>query len=222
MNNEIIIAPSILSANFYNLEKDIAMLNASDAQWIHFDVMDGHFVPNLSFGPMILEVFKKHSSKFLDVHIMVNNPKFFTDLFVKAGADQIVFHYEACQDDQEVTELIEYIQSLNVKVGISIKPKTPVSVIEKFLKDLDLVLIMSVEPGFGGQSFMADMLDKTRYLKDLKENNDYKYIIQIDGGINDVTGKQAVEAGCECLVAGSYLFKQEDFNQAVLGLKNND
>jgi len=218
----IIIAPSILSANFYNLEKDIAMINDSACQWIHFDVMDGHFVPNLTFGPMILDVFKKHSSKYLDVHIMVNNPKFFSDLFIDAGADQIVFHYEALSNEQEISELISYIKSRGVKVGISIKPKTDIKVLDAFLPELDLVLVMSVEPGFGGQSFMADQLDKVSYLKSMQESNSYDYIIQIDGGINESTAKEAIHSGAQCLVAGSYLFKQEDFNQAVLGLMANE
>lgn len=217
-----IVAPSILSADFYNLEKDIKMLNSSSAEWIHFDVMDGHFVPNLTFGPMILEVFKKNSDKFLDVHIMVENPKFFADLFIDAGADQIVFHYEALANEIEVGVLIDYIQSKNVKCGVSIKPNTDIKVLDKFLDKLDLVLVMSVEPGFGGQSFMENMLDKVSYLTDYKKQNKSNYLIQIDGGINDQTAIKAVAAGAEVLVAGSYLFKASDFNKAVESLIINE
>lgn len=217
-----IVAPSILSADFYNLEKDIKMLNSSSAEWIHFDVMDGHFVPNLTFGPMILEVFKKNSDKFLDVHIMVENPKFFADLFIDAGADQIVFHYEALANEIEVGVLIDYIQSKNVKCGVSIKPNTDIKFLDKFLDKLDLVLVMSVEPGFGGQSFMENMLDKVSYLADYKKQNKSNYLVQIDGGINDQTASKAVAAGAEVLVAGSYLFKASDFNKAVESLIINE
>jgi ribulose-phosphate 3-epimerase len=214
----ILIAPSILSANFYDLKTDIKMIEKSSADWIHFDVMDGHFVPNITFGPDILKIFKKHSSKFLDVHIMVENPQFFSALFIKAGADQIVFHYESLDNPEQIIELIKSIKESNVKVGMSIKPNTNIKVLDPLLQDLDLILIMSVEPGFGGQSFMQEQLSKVTYLKAKQEK--YHYLIQIDGGINDQTAKLAINAGADCLVAGSYLFNSTDFNQSVLKLKD--
>ncbi len=213
-----IIAPSILGCNFLKLEDEINKINNSKAQWLHFDVMDGHFVPNLSFGPPIFKFFKKSSDRFMDVHIMVSNPLFIGDLFIKSGADQIVFHYEACDSDNEVFELIKHFKDQNVKAGISIKPKTDIKVIEKFLDDLDLVLVMSVEPGFGGQKFIESSLDKLRFLKKYKEENNANFIIQIDGGIDNTNKEICYEAGAECLVAGSYLFNHEDFDKGVESL----
>lgn len=213
-----IIAPSILAADFYKLEDDINKLNNSKAKWIHFDVMDGNFVPNISFGPDIFKVFKKHSDLFMDVHIMVSDPKFIAKLFVDAGADQIVFHYEACKDIADVIETINYIKSLNVKVGISIKPGTDVNELLPIISIVDLILIMSVEPGFGGQKFIPYSLDKVKILDQLRQEHNLDFIIQIDGGIDDSNKEICYEAGVDCLVAGSYLFKQDDFNEAVESL----
>ncbi|MDF9867074.1 ribulose-phosphate 3-epimerase [Bacilli bacterium PM5-3] len=208
-----IIAPSILACNFLDLQSEIKKLNNSKAKWIHFDVMDGHFVPNISFGPDIFKYFKNNSALFTDVHIMVANPYFVAKLFVEAGANQIVFHYEACQNDEEIYQIIKYLKDNNVKVGISIKPNTEVAVLDKFLSDIDLVLIMSVEPGFGGQKFISSSLDKVKYLATKK--NSHNFLIQIDGGIDNNNKDLCYEAGVDCLVAGSYLFKQDDFNKAV-------
>lgn len=197
-----IIAPSVLSADYLNLKEQLNNLKEGKAEWLHFDVMDGHFVPNLTFGPKILGDMKKVSDLFMDVHIMVDNPitvaKWFKD------ADLITFHYESNDD---VLETIKTIKDMGKKVGISVKPKTDVEVLKPYLKDVDLVLVMSVEPGFGGQAFMSDMLEKCRYLKKEKEENNYNYFIEIDGGINNETAKLAKEAGVEVLVAGSYVFK---------------
>lgn len=210
-----IIAPSILSCNFLKLEEEITKINNSNAKWIHFDVMDGHFVPNISFGPTIFKFFNDNSKLFTDVHIMVTNPRFVSDLFIAEGANQIVFHYEVCQNNQEVTELIEYLKKRGIKAGISLKPNTPPKVLEPFLAQLDLVLVMSVEPGFGGQKFMPSALEKLKYFKEMKLKYDYSYIIQIDGGIDNTNKDLCYQAGAECLVAGSYLFKQRDFKKAV-------
>ena len=210
-----IIAPSILASNFLDLENEIKKINNSAAKWIHFDVMDGHFVPNISFGPDIFKYFKNNSSLFMDVHLMVTNPKFIGDLFIKAQAHQIVFHYEACRNDEEVLELIEYFKKQNVKVGLSIKPNTKAKVLDFVLKHIDLILVMSVEPGFGGQKFMPDALDKLSYFAQKRKQENYHYLLQIDGGIDETNKDLCYEAGADCLVAGSYLFKQDDFKKAV-------
>lgn len=204
---DIIIAPSILSLDYSNVNEQLKQLNESNAKWMHFDVMDGHFVPNLTFGPDILKGFKKAVNMVMDVHIMVSDPKMMAKIFADAGADIITFHYEALNSDEAVLDLIKYCkEELKVKVGISIKPKTSVEVLEAFIELVDLFLIMSVEPGFGGQSFMADMLDKVKVLDKWKSDKS-NYLIQIDGGISIENAQQCINAGVDVLVAGSYVFK---------------
>lgn len=205
---ELVIAPSILSLDYANTSEQLKELNESNAKWMHFDVMDGHFVPNLTFGPDILKGFKKCSDLFMDVHIMVDNPEMISEIFVKAGADMVTFHLEAVKDIEACIALCRKIRAADVKAGVSVKPKTAVDALLPYLSEMDLVLVMSVEPGFGGQSFMEDMLDKVRKLRKEIEANNYDTRIEIDGGINAETGKLAVEAGCDTLVAGSYIFKQ--------------
>lgn len=214
----MIISPSLLSANFANLEKDIASIEATKAEWLHYDVMDGHFVPNISFGYSILGDVKKITDLFLDVHLMISDPLKYINEFVKNGADLITFHYECYEDKAKVLETIKMIKDANVKVGLSIKPNTTVSEIEEYLPLLDLVLVMSVEPGFGGQSFMPISLDKISALRELIDSNHYSCLIEVDGGINQETAKLVKEAGCDVAVAGSYVFKQIDRNEAVNSL----
>lgn len=208
VDEEMIIAPSVLSADYTQLKKEMTKLNRSKADWIHYDVMDGHFVPNLSFGPDILKAINRLSDKFIDVHIMVDNPLKTIEYFSGCRIDLMTFHYEAAADN--LHEVMSAIKDKGWKCGISVKPATDVRVLNEILDQVDLVLIMSVEPGFGGQKFMADMLEKVRYLADFRQNHQLDYLIEIDGGINGQTGAQARAAGCDVLVAGSYLFKHPD------------
>ena len=200
----MIIAPSLLAMDLTLLNQQIEEVEATPAKWLHLDVMDGHFVPNLSFGPDFVRQIRKTTSLFLDVHIMVTNPEFFAPIFIEAGADLITFHVEASQD---IKALIRMIKQKGRKVGISLKPQTSVESIFPYLMDVDLVLVMSVEPGFGGQSFMKDSLGKIQTIRKEMVRVGSKAILEVDGGINDVTAKQCTEAGADALVAGSYIFK---------------
>lgn len=214
--SKIIISPSILSADFANLERDIHIVEKAGADWIHVDVMDGHFVPNITIGVPVVKSLKKVTKLPLDVHLMIENPMKYVEAFAQVGADILTFHYEAVNED-EVLPLINKIKSLGVKVGISIKPKTSPSVLDKFLKYVDLVLVMTVEPGFGGQKFMNDCVEKISYIR---KNSDENLIIQVDGGINAQTGKLCIENGANSLVAGSYIYNAPDIAGAVMSLRN--
>ena len=201
-------APSVLSLDYSIFEKQCADLNQSSAHYLHFDVMDGHFVPNLTFGPDILKGFRKACpNMILDVHLMVDDPDMFIEAFVNAGADLITFHYEACTSHEEIKKILAKIHSYGIKAGLVIKPKTDVSVLFDFLDQCDLILVMSVEPGFGGQKFMESSLDKVKALRKRIDESSLSCLIEIDGGINDITASFAIEAGADVLVAGSYVFK---------------
>ena len=205
----MIIAPSVLSLDFTKFNEQLQILEESQATWCHFDVMDGHFVPNLTYGPIILEAVKKVSTLFMDVHLMVNEPRKFVDMFVQAGADQLTFHYEACDNEQEIMDLIDYIHNQGVKVGISIKPDTPKEALDPYFELIDLILIMSVEPGFGGQSFIESSLEKIKYAKSKINELKSRALVQVDGGINDKTIKLVRGSGVDVAVAGSYIFNQD-------------
>ena len=202
-----IISPSMLSADFGNLERDTKMIDRSAAEWVHIDVMDGVFVPNISFGFPVMKPIRKATNKVLDVHLMIVEPEKYVKRFVEAGADYVTFHYEATE---QIGECIKITRDAGAKVGISIKPATPVSVLKDILAKVDLVLVMSVEPGFGGQSFMPDSLDKVRELAAIKREQGLDYIIEIDGGISAKNAGEVFAAGAEALVAGSAVFGAAD------------
>lgn len=212
---ERIIAPSILSLDFSRPSEQLAIVANSHAKWLHFDVMDGHFVPNLTFGPDILKGFHKVLPQVMDVHIMVSDPLYYADVFLDAGADVITFHSEALDSDVEkIRKLCKHIRARGALAGVSVKPKTPVDFLLPYLAEMDLVLIMSVEPGFGGQSFQEGVLDKVRLVRQAIDAAGLNTRIEIDGGINDQTAKLAIAAGCDTLVAGSYVFGR-DIEQAI-------
>lgn len=213
---KIIISPSILSADFANLERDIQLVENNDADWIHVDVMDGHFVPNITIGIPVVKSIKKVTKLPLDVHLMIENPEKYIKDFANAGADILTFHYEAVKKEN-IKNLISEIKELGVKAGLSIKPKTQPEEILKFLQDLNLVLVMTVEPGFGGQKFMEDCAEKIKLIKQHAPENLY---IQVDGGINAQTGKICTEFGANSLVAGSYIYKAENIKEAISSLKH--
>ena len=207
-----IISPSILGGSFSNMKKIISSLDHSEAEYIHFDVMDGDFVPNLTFGPQFISNLRNQTKKVFDVHLMINRVGKFLDDYIKAGSDIITFHIEI---EENLSELISKIKDKNIKAGIAIKPKTPWEEIKSLLHSIDQVIIMTVEPGFGGQSFMDSQIDKIKNISNYIKENNLSVDIEIDGGVNYETGKICRDAGANILVAGSFLFKQENLLTAT-------
>ena len=211
-----IIAPSILAADFANIESEVKMLNQSAADWIHVDVMDGRFVPNISFGIPVCAAIHKHATKPLDVHLMIEQPENYLEAFRKAGAEILTVHYEACP---HLHRVIQQIKELDCKAGVAINPHTPVELLQDILPDLDLVLIMSVNPGFGGQKFIENTYQKVRKLVQLRQETGSKAIIEVDGGVNASNAKALMDAGVQALVAGSFIFRSEDPLKTIEQLK---
>lgn len=215
-NMSVIIAPSILSCDFGNLERDFELINSSAADWFHVDVMDGVFVPNISFGFPIISALKKVAKKTIDCHIMIVNPDQYIADFANAGVDILTVHYEACT---HLHRTIAAIKEAGMKAGVALNPHTPVSVLENVMADLDLVLIMSVNPGFGGQKFIHQAIEKVKQTKNLIAQTGSKALIEVDGGVNMETGKLLVDAGAQALVAGSFVFGSADPKATIAGLK---
>jgi len=211
-----LVAPSILSADFNNLGKDIEMINQSEADYIHFDVMDGVFVPNISFGIPVIKHVKKIAQKPLDVHLMIVNPDHFVEPFVEAGASILTVHYEACT---HLHRTVQLIKSFGIKASVCLNPHTPVAVLEDIIHDLDMVLLMSVNPGFGGQKFIENTYKKVKELRAMIDQTGSDCLIEVDGGVNYETGKKLFDAGANVLVAGSFVFSSEDPKAIISGLK---
>ncbi len=212
----VIVSPSLLSADFLHLSKDIEMVNQSEADWFHLDIMDGVFVPNISYGLPVVAQIKKAAQKPLDVHLMIVQPERYVEAFQKAGADILTVHYEACT---HLHRTIQQIKAQGMKAGVSLNPHTPVMLLEDVIRDIDVVLLMSVNPGFGGQSFIEETINKVIKLKKLFRETGAKTLIEIDGGVNFETGQRLVDAGADALVAGSFVFNSPDPMANIKGLK---
>lgn len=212
-----LIAPSILAADFANLERDVQMVNESAAQLFHIDVMDGVFVPNISFGMPVIKAIKKHAKKPLDVHLMIVDPDRYISTFKEVGADVLTVHYEACN---HLHRTLNAIREERMQAGVALNPHTPVEVLSDVLHEIDLVCMMSVNPGFGGQKFIENTYDKVRRLRDMRRAAGAKFQIEIDGGVNDKNARPLLDAGANVLVAGSFVFRSDDPKRTIQGLVN--
>jgi len=214
--SKTLIAPSVLAADFANLQRDIEMINTSDADWFHIDIMDGVFVPNISFGMPVLRDIVKHATKTIDVHLMIVDPDRYISTFKNLGADILTVHYEACT---HLHRTLQAIKAEGMKAGVALNPHTPITLLEDTIQDIDLVCLMSVNPGFGGQSFIENTYDKVIALKKLITRKGANTIIEIDGGVTNKNATQLASAGADVLVAGSYVFKSEDPTKTITNLK---
>ncbi|MFT4674027.1 MAG: ribulose-phosphate 3-epimerase [Patiriisocius sp.] len=214
--SKTLIAPSVLAADFANLQRDIEMINNSDADWFHIDIMDGVFVPNISFGMPVLRDIAKHATKTIDVHLMIVEPDRYISTFKSLGADVLTVHYEACT---HLHRTLQAIKAEGMKSGVALNPHTSISLLEDTIQDIDLVCLMSVNPGFGGQSFIENTYAKVTALKELITRKGANTIIEIDGGVTNENAKQLADAGADVLVAGSYVFKSENPTKTITNLK---
>lgn len=212
-----LIAPSVLAADFANIQRDFEMINSSEADWFHIDVMDGVFVPNISFGMPVISAMKKHAKKPLDVHLMIVNPDQYISTFKEIGADILTVHYEACT---HLHRTLQAIKAEGMKAGVALNPHTPVSLLEDLIHDIDVVCIMSVNPGFGGQSFIENTYNKVVELKKIIEKKQSATLIEIDGGVNSDNAKLLIDAGADVLVAGSFVFKSSNPKSTIEKLKS--
>ena len=214
----MILAPSILAADFANLQRDVEMVNQSQADWFHIDIMDGVFVPNISYGMPVLDAINRFAKKPLDVHLMIIDPDRYISTFKALGSEILTVHYEACT---HLHRTIQIIKSEGMKAGVALNPHTPVSVLEDVIKDIDLILVMSVNPGFGGQSFIENTYKKIRQAKELISSTNSNALIEVDGGVSDKNAQKLIDSGADALVAGSFIFNSENPKNVIKNLKNN-